>query len=55
VVGRRSRASRAIWRRKGNTFNGKGENTSSNNCTSTITVTVVDVLPNGNLLFPARS
>ena len=34
----------------GNTFNGKGENTSSNNFTSTITVTVIDVLPNGNVL-----
>lgn len=34
----------------GNTFNGKGENTSSNNFTGTITVTVIDVLPNGNLL-----
>ncbi len=34
----------------GNKFNGKGENTSSNDFTSTITVTVIDVLPNGNLL-----
>ena len=34
----------------GNKFSGKGENTSSNNFTSTITVTVIDVLPNGNLL-----
>jgi len=34
----------------GNKFGGKGENTSSNDFTSTITVTVIDVLPNGNLL-----
>lgn len=34
----------------GNKFSGKGENTSSNDFTSTITVTVIDVLPNGNLL-----
>lgn len=34
----------------GNSFDGKGENTSSNNFTSTIAVTVIDVLPNGNLL-----
>lgn len=33
-----------------NNFNGKGENTSSNDFTGTITVTVIEVLPNGNLL-----
>jgi flagellar L-ring protein precursor FlgH len=33
-----------------NDFNGKGENTSSNDFTSTITVTVIEVYPNGNLL-----
>lgn len=33
-----------------NDFNGKGENTSSNDFTGTITVTVIEVLPNGNLL-----
>ncbi len=32
------------------TFEGKGENTSENNFTSTITVTVIEVYPNGNLL-----
>lgn len=31
-------------------FEGKGENTSSNNFTGTLTVTVIDVYPNGNLL-----
>jgi len=31
-------------------FSGKGENTSSNDFTGTITVTVIEVLPNGNLL-----
>lgn len=31
-------------------FKGSGENTSSNNFTSTIAVTVIEVLPNGNLL-----
>ena len=33
-----------------NNFQGKGENTSSNNFTGTITVTVIEVYPNGNLL-----
>lgn len=33
-----------------NKFSGKGENTSTNTFASTLTVTVVDVLPNGNLL-----
>ncbi|GAB2182537.1 flagellar basal body L-ring protein FlgH [Denitratisoma sp. agr-D3] len=33
-----------------NKFNGKGENTSTADFTSTITVTVIEVLPNGNLL-----
>jgi flagellar L-ring protein precursor FlgH len=33
-----------------NEFNGKGENTSKNDFTSTLTVTVIEVLPNGNLL-----
>jgi flagellar L-ring protein precursor FlgH len=33
-----------------NDFNGKGENTSSNNFTGTLTVTVIEVYPNGNLL-----
>ena len=33
-----------------NNFNGKGENTSSNDFTGTITVTVIEVYPNGNLL-----
>ncbi|MDI6747295.1 MAG: flagellar basal body L-ring protein FlgH [Rhodocyclaceae bacterium] len=31
-------------------FEGKGENASSNNFTGTLTVTVIDVYPNGNLL-----
>jgi len=31
-------------------FDGAGENTSSNNFTSALTVTVIDVYPNGNLL-----
>lgn len=31
-------------------FDGAGENTSSNNFTGTLTVTVIDVYPNGNLL-----
>lgn len=31
-------------------FEGSGENTSSNNFTSTLTVTVIEVYPNGNLL-----
>lgn len=31
-------------------FSGKGENTSANDFTGTITVTVIEVLPNGNLL-----
>jgi len=31
-------------------FKGKGENTSSNNFTGTLTVTVIEVYPNGNLL-----
>lgn len=31
-------------------FDGKGENTSSNDFTGTLTVTVIDVYPNGNLL-----
>ncbi|MBA3034080.1 MAG: flagellar basal body L-ring protein FlgH [Gammaproteobacteria bacterium] len=31
-------------------FEGKGENSSSNNFTGTLTVTVIDVYPNGNLL-----
>jgi flagellar L-ring protein precursor FlgH len=31
-------------------FKGAGENTSSNNFTGTLTVTVIEVLPNGNLL-----
>jgi flagellar L-ring protein precursor FlgH len=34
----------------GNKFGGKGENTSTNDFISTITVTVIEVLPNGNLL-----
>ncbi len=34
----------------GNKFGGKGENTSANDFLSTITVTVIEVLPNGNLL-----
>jgi flagellar L-ring protein precursor FlgH len=34
----------------GNKFDGTGENTSSNDFISTITVTVIDVYPNGNLL-----
>lgn len=34
----------------GNKFGGKGENTSSNDFISTITVTVIDVYANGNLL-----
>ena len=33
-----------------NSFNGKGQNTSTNDFTSTITCTVIEVLPNGNLL-----
>ncbi len=33
-----------------NKFDGKGQNTSSNDFTSTITVTVIEVYPNGNLL-----
>jgi flagellar L-ring protein precursor FlgH len=33
-----------------NNFNGKGENTSSNDFTGTLTVTVIEVYPNGNLL-----
>ncbi len=33
-----------------NNFSGKGENTSSNDFTGTITVTVIEVYPNGNLL-----
>lgn len=33
-----------------NNFNGKGSNTSSNDFTGTITVTVIEVYPNGNLL-----
>ena len=33
-----------------NNFNGKGQNTSSNDFTGTITVTVIEVYPNGNLL-----
>lgn len=33
-----------------NKFNGKGQNTSTNDFTSTITVTVIEVYPNGNLL-----
>ncbi len=32
------------------TFDGTGENTSSNNFTGTLTVTVIEVYPNGNLL-----
>jgi flagellar L-ring protein precursor FlgH len=32
------------------TFDGSGQNTSSNNFTGTLTVTVIDVYPNGNLL-----
>lgn len=34
----------------GNKFGGSGSNTSSNDFISTITVTVIDVYPNGNLL-----
>jgi flagellar L-ring protein FlgH len=34
----------------GNKFGGTGSNTSSNDFVSTITVTVIDVYPNGNLL-----
>lgn len=33
-----------------NNFDGKGQNTSSNDFTGTITVTVIEVYPNGNLL-----
>jgi len=33
-----------------NNFDGKGENTSSNDFTGTLTVTVIEVYPNGNLL-----
>lgn len=33
-----------------NKFSGKGENSSSNNFTGTLTVTVIEVFPNGNLL-----
>lgn len=33
-----------------NKFGGKGENTSTNTFASTVTVTVIEVLPNGNLL-----
>lgn len=33
-----------------NNFNGKGENTSSNDFTGTLAVTVIEVYPNGNLL-----
>ena len=33
-----------------NSFDGKGSNTSANDFTSTITVTVIEVLPNGNLV-----
>lgn len=33
-----------------NNFSGKGENTSKNDFTGTITVTVIEVYPNGNLL-----
>lgn len=33
-----------------NNFDGKGQNNSSNDFTSTITVTVIEVYPNGNLL-----
>ena len=32
------------------TFSGSGENTSANNFTGTLAVTVIEVLPNGNLL-----
>lgn len=34
----------------GNTFAGKGASSANNNFTGTITVTVIDVYPNGNLL-----
>lgn len=34
----------------GNKFGGSGQNTSSNDFNSTITVTVIDIYPNGNLL-----
>lgn len=34
----------------GTTFSGSGENTSANNFTGTLAVTVIEVLPNGNLL-----
>jgi len=34
----------------GNTFSGKGASSANNNFTGTITVTVIDVYPNGNLL-----
>lgn len=33
-----------------NAFNGSGENTSANNFTGVLTVTVIEVYPNGNLL-----
>lgn len=33
-----------------NNFGGKGQNTSTNDFTSSLTVTVIEVLPNGNLL-----
>lgn len=33
-----------------NKFDGKGESSSNNNFTGTITVTVIDIMPNGNLL-----
>ena len=40
----------ALAARDTNNFSGKGENTSSNDFTGTITVTVIEVYPNGNLL-----
>lgn len=40
----------ALEASSGNKFSGKGENASSNNFTGTITVTVIEVYPNGNLL-----
>ncbi len=40
----------ALTANNSNQFDGKGQNTSSNNFTGTITCTVIDVLANGNLL-----
>jgi len=40
----------ALGASSSNDFNGKGQNTSANDFTGTITVTVIEVIPNGNLL-----